>query len=243
MSKSKTKADDAPEVFSARSKLDGVLQTLVDQKEEGSMSPEKDQFGRLETDGEFMENSPQSSPSKKSPRHGKGHRKRKIDREDRMQSELGQLHHTYIMKLFDRSVDLAQFREDTPLYPICRAWIKNQPNNHSLSQQVESKMPENESEREAGCIYKLPKPSDITVKKEDGQILSRIPSPLPQSDELFDIYADQNSCLPPESLLLNHMVRWKQVRQKWKMAARVNEARYSESLRVLRDMYDKQCNS
>lgn len=50
------------------------------------------------------------------------------------------------MKLFDRSVDLAQFREDTPLYPICRAWIKNQPNSHGLSQQVESKMPENESE-------------------------------------------------------------------------------------------------
>lgn len=31
-------ADDAPEVFSARSKLDGVLQTLVDQKEEGCVS-------------------------------------------------------------------------------------------------------------------------------------------------------------------------------------------------------------
>lgn len=38
---------------------------------------------------------------------------------------------TYVMKLFDRSVDLAQFNENTPLYPICRAWIKNQPHNHS----------------------------------------------------------------------------------------------------------------
>lgn len=35
--------------------------------------------------------------------------------------------HTFVMKLFDRSVDLAQFQEDTPLYPICRAWIANQP--------------------------------------------------------------------------------------------------------------------
>lgn len=35
--------------------------------------------------------------------------------------------HTFVMKLFDRSVDLAQFKEDTPLYPICRAWIANQP--------------------------------------------------------------------------------------------------------------------
>ena len=41
-------------------------------------------------------------------------------------------HHTYVMKLFDRSVDLAQFQEDTPLYPICRAWMANQPRNPNL---------------------------------------------------------------------------------------------------------------
>jgi LIN37 len=34
---------------------------------------------------------------------------------------------SYVMKLFDRSVDLAQFSEDTPLYPVCRAWIRNKP--------------------------------------------------------------------------------------------------------------------
>lgn len=38
-------------------------------------------------------------------------------------------HHTYVMKLYDRSVDLARFEEDTPLYPICRAWMVNQPRN------------------------------------------------------------------------------------------------------------------
>lgn len=41
-------------------------------------------------------------------------------------------HHTYVMKLFDRSVDLAQFEEETPLYPICRAWMANQPRNPHL---------------------------------------------------------------------------------------------------------------
>lgn len=41
-------------------------------------------------------------------------------------------HHTYVMKLFDRSVDLAKFEEDTPLYPICRAWMQNQPRNPQL---------------------------------------------------------------------------------------------------------------
>ena len=33
----------------------------------------------------------------------------------------------FVMKLYDRSVDLAQFTEQSPLYPICRAWIANQP--------------------------------------------------------------------------------------------------------------------
>ena len=41
---------------------------------------------------------------------------------------------TYMVKLFERSVDLAQFPEDTPLYPVCRAWMQNDPqipsNNH-----------------------------------------------------------------------------------------------------------------
>ena len=37
------------------------------------------------------------------------------------------------MKLFDRSVDLAQFEEAAPLYPICRAWMKNQPHNRNLA--------------------------------------------------------------------------------------------------------------
>lgn len=34
---------------------------------------------------------------------------------------------SYVLKLFDRSVDLSQFSEDSPLYPICRAWMVNQP--------------------------------------------------------------------------------------------------------------------
>ena len=34
---------------------------------------------------------------------------------------------TYVIKLFDRSVDLGQFSEGTPLYPVCRAWMRNCP--------------------------------------------------------------------------------------------------------------------
>lgn len=34
---------------------------------------------------------------------------------------------SYIMKLFDRSVNLAKFTEDIPLYPLCRSWMSNAP--------------------------------------------------------------------------------------------------------------------
>lgn len=45
---------------------------------------------------------------------------------------------TYVIKLFDRSVDLAQFSESTPLYPICRAWMRNNP---SVREQERSPSP------------------------------------------------------------------------------------------------------
>ena len=37
------------------------------------------------------------------------------------------------MKLFDRSVDFAQFSEDTPLYALARAWMQNKPYGTKLS--------------------------------------------------------------------------------------------------------------
>jgi len=40
--------------------------------------------------------------------------------------------HSYVLKLYDRSVDLAKFKPSTPLYPVCRAWIKNKPNSNNL---------------------------------------------------------------------------------------------------------------
>ncbi|KAI8437182.1 hypothetical protein MSG28_010509 [Choristoneura fumiferana] len=50
---------------------------------------------------------------------------------------------SYVLKLFDRSVDLSQFNEDSPLYPICRAWIANQPKaNYKPEDRIELPGPE-----------------------------------------------------------------------------------------------------
>ena len=46
------------------------------------------------------------------------------------------------MKLFDRSVDLAQFPEGTSLYPVCRAWMRNEPHNTNMAPRVRTPTPE-----------------------------------------------------------------------------------------------------
>jgi len=55
---------------------------------------------------------------------------------------------SYIMKLFDRSVDLAQFTPDTPLYPVCRAWIHNLSQLPASTEQPQSSEPPDESQVE-----------------------------------------------------------------------------------------------
>jgi len=78
--------------------------------------------------------SPWNSPTK-SPRQVRRRRKKE-------QAHDTAFHHTFVMKLFDRSVDLAQFAENASLYPVCRAWMKNQPHNTSFAPRLRTPTPE-----------------------------------------------------------------------------------------------------
>uniref|UniRef100_A0A1B6BYJ7 Uncharacterized protein n=1 Tax=Clastoptera arizonana TaxID=38151 RepID=A0A1B6BYJ7_9HEMI len=158
-------------------------------------------------------------------------------------------HHTYVMKLYDRSVDLAQFSESTPLYPICRAWMANNPRASYNTVQQRSPTPEitNEVEDfsnstdkinlESNCdyikdIYKLPQPSMTGVK-------IRIPPTEPI--ELQEFILSTENEVPPmkENLLRDHLERWSQIRKKWLAAASENESRYAESGRILTAIYKR----
>lgn len=60
------------------------------------------------------------------------------------------------MKLFDRSVDLARFPEDTPLFPVCRAWIQNKPHDKSLGTLQERPLsPKIEEDVCCFCLFTL----------------------------------------------------------------------------------------
>merc|ERR1719411_96890 len=155
--------DDLPDVSSARSRLSGALSTaerFVDKYagDDFPLSPHK----RLQS-----LDSPFPSPTK-SPRGVRRRRKKPIALNTAF-------HHTVVMKLFDRSLDLAQFPEDTALYPVCRAWMKNEPHNTNMAPRLRTPTPEPEEKMEdenenndeeqtvEKDIYKLPPPEPLGV--------------------------------------------------------------------------------
>jgi len=246
----------ASEVKSARQKLDAALQGVVAPRREGGGSP------RSESDEEVEESL--ASREKKPPRK----RRRKDDYDDGGSS----YHHTYVMKLFDRSVDLAQFKETTSLYPIARAWIRNQPHGKSnrftdddddvetdgTRRRDRSKdagstdvIADDEAERRSSAhsiadVHRLPPPG-VPPSTES---CSRIPEVLAWSKEDFFIHSEDNPSEmeqfnPPSQdvLLMNHLSRWRTIRGQWKQQSAINESRYSESMSLLKTMFeDSQAN-
>ncbi|KAL8616972.1 hypothetical protein ACOMHN_041890 [Nucella lapillus] len=205
--KTSEKAKWKAEVASARFRLDATLQHLVEKKEDGFTASDGESGG--------LQSSFASAISAiQSPRKTGKSRKRKR-KDDSSDFQSGPQHQTFIMKLFDRSVDLAQFDENSPLYPICRAWIQNQPGNRSLYKRERTPTPEpppepstSQEEETLPDVYHLPLP----VKDEFSQCGRRVPTPLPKPDDVLNIYQDPDQAPPPEQLLLDHIVRWKQIR-------------------------------
>ncbi|CAH0692077.1 unnamed protein product [Spodoptera exigua] len=145
------------------------------------------------------------------------------DDEDRYKRKRSPHRQSYVLKLFDRSVDLSQFSEESPLYPICRAWIVNQPRaNYSAL----GKKEETESQSET---LELPGP--------EGPHVSKIPSLLPeqQKADKNNINLNYREAPPPtkEQLLASHSSRWVAVRRAWLEQAAKVEARYENTQQVL----------
>ena len=139
------------EVSSARNRLSGALniaERIVDKYagEDFPVSPIK-LFQGLD--------SPFPSPSK-SPRGVRRRRKKPIPLNTAF-------HHTFVMKLFDRSVDLAQFPDFTPLYPVCRAWMKNDPHNTNMAPRLRTPTPEPDQDEEKEDSDQNPDRLDIVA--------------------------------------------------------------------------------
>ncbi|CAH0715253.1 unnamed protein product, partial [Brenthis ino] len=139
---------------------------------------------------------------------------------------------SYVLKLFDRSVDLSQFSEDSPLYPICRAWIANQPKaNYKDFGKTKQEVPVLDS-------LELPGP--------EGPPISRIPNLLPEQKACNKDNINLNYHEAPlptkEQLLHEHMSRWTNIRAAWLERGALVESRYSATQAVLNKINVKTLN-
>ncbi|XP_069803580.1 protein lin-37 homolog isoform X2 [Dendropsophus ebraccatus] len=231
MSLAKVKVEKTDlEAASARSRLDAVLKGLLDRSEVDREQME-DESGKASTD-------PQCNPSVR-PTH---HRRKKRKEEDGLPEAVLPKTNTFVIRLFDRSVDLAQFSEDTPLYPVCRAWLRNSPGSKA-PEPPPTPPPSEEGDVVNGTsqnIYHLPPPSGCLLTVAGESVNLRIPSPLPREEEPLNIDAPAEATPSMSVLIYQNMTRWKKIRQRWKDASYRNQQRYAQSMKILKEMYERQ---
>ncbi|XP_037738865.1 protein lin-37 homolog isoform X1 [Chelonia mydas] len=235
------------EMTSARSRLDAVLQCLLEKSDVDREQMDED-AGKTSSDPLSKDSSPSATGKRPSARFSHHRRKKRKETDDGLTEGGQQRQNTYIIKLFDRSVDLAQFAESTPLYPICRAWMRNSPavreRERSPSPPLPT-LPEDEEGAEglngkSQDVYKLPPPCAGLESAGGESVSARIPSPLPPEDGGLppDMTPDPRPSM--SSLIYKNMERWKKIRQRWKEASHRNQLRYAESMKILKEMYERQ---
>ncbi|XP_069173746.1 protein lin-37 homolog isoform X2 [Procambarus clarkii] len=232
------------DVDAARGRFDAALQGLLQKDEESDSENESDNDNKTKVFTKIgLTNARSSRPPRK-------RRRKEIDLRD------SGFHHTFVMRMFDRSVDLAQFDETSPLYPICRAWMINQPHNSSLNVKQEPSSPSTEMFNSTegshdgdfateilsdgppntalGNKMPPPEPWATDMLQRD----PRIPEPIPHPpNKLNEINECENT--PTGLLLTEHLKRWRQIRNLWRNAAKSNDQRYQGSYNILKAMFDR----
>ncbi|XP_076016880.1 protein lin-37 homolog [Genypterus blacodes] len=235
--KIKTERAD-PEGTAARNRLDALLQGLVD-KSESEREQNEDDTSKIAADSLSKDLSPSSAGKRPSARFPQHRRKKRKEMDEGLPESNQHKQNTYVIKLFDRSVDLAQFHTSTPLYPICRAWMRNNPSvrepdpppspPHSMIEEEVTDMFNGKGQN----VYRLPPPAACPISSSGEPVNLRIPQiEKPTVTKPTDLAPVSGS------LICDHMERWKKIRQKWKECSNKNQLRYSESIKVLKEMYD-----
>ncbi|KAM4651736.1 protein lin-37 homolog isoform 1-T3 [Discoglossus pictus] len=227
------------EAVSARNRLDAVLQGLLD-KSDLDREHLDDETGKSSADAICKDSSPSAAGKRPSARLSH-HRRKKRKEEDGITEGAQPKANTFIIRLFERSVDLAQFSEDTPLYPVCRAWLRNTP-AAKVAERPQTPPPPEEGEVNGNTqdLYRLPPPLPCPVTDGGEPINLRIPSPLPRDEEPLDLNAPPELIPSMSNLIYQNMDRWKKIRQRWKDASYRNQQRYAQSMKILKEMYERQ---
>lgn len=154
------------------------------------------------------------------------------------------MHQTYVMKLYDRSLDLARFKEDDPLYIICRDWLKNNPRVKPVKPEPPEEPLPRKSVPEILRMIQNGINADIKfltpINKLPGA--KRCPGLLsfqknydPSKINLrYDI---DEPPISKEDIMRENMVRWKKIREHWQNHMKKYEVQYAESFEILDGIY------
>ncbi|KAM8793666.1 protein lin-37 homolog [Eudromia elegans] len=234
------------EAAAARSRLDAVLQGLLE-RSDGHREQMDEDAAKTPHDPLSKDSSPSAAGKRPSARFSHHRRKKRREADEGLPEGGPQRHSSYVIRLFERSLDLAPFPEGTPLYPVCRAWMRNRPAGPRARGDPEGaraapaatgSAPGGDPQAAAGHagkgpdVFALPPPTAAPPR--------RVPSPLGREEGAPPPDRPPEPAPSTSSLIYKNMERWKRVRQRWKEAAQRNQQRYAESMRVLRDMYERQ---
>ncbi|KAH8283449.1 hypothetical protein KR018_002514 [Drosophila ironensis] len=150
---------------------------------------------------------------------------------------------SYVMRLFERSLDLSRYEENTPLYPICRAWMANQPRNPLVANYS--------TESSASGVKREDNGEEILEKLRSGEIkvLTALPQPrptdlpiIPPRLEFGREERQRERALQGagrSELMAANMSRWKKVRSHWLKHSQKYEAERYELIDEIMDVICK----
>ncbi|ODM98101.1 Protein lin-37 [Orchesella cincta] len=155
--------------------------------------------------------------------HG-GRKRAKVETTSSFAGSSGSTSTSYVMRLFDRSVDLSQFNELSPMYPMARAWLQNKPDRRPQKGDKEAEELElnlqqldmNDLSNLPEEVHQLPPPEPLPVDGFGNPVSLRIPPAPPRENEPFCIHFDDESAPSPAILFQDHLDRWNDIRQRWR---------------------------
>lgn len=230
--------DNSSGVKSARVRLDGLLKDLIKKTEESNE-------GELSSSGgssASFQMPPPSTPTKRSA-SGKTPRKRRKKDVGYEDGDSTSQNPSFVMKLFDRSVDFAQFNEDTPLYALARAWMQNKPYGTKSTDFQESGILDGDSlsssqeningENDPKYVYSFPDP--LKTRERNETKISQ-----PKGPCSIDIHYDLSTAPSLIDLKRNHIEKWKKVKSSWREESIQRQARYAPSIKTIRELFEHQ---
>lgn len=150
------------------------------------------------------------------------------------------MHQTYVMKLYDRSLDLARFKEDDPLYIICRDWCKNNPRAKRIKPEPPEEPLPRKSVPEILTMIRNGINADIKFLPEINKIpgMKRCPSLLsiqknPNKDKINLKYDLDEPLFDKDDLMKENLIRWKKIREHWQDHIKKYDVQYAESFEIL----------